>query len=63
VLEACYPDAATFGDRVEARVMVVDDDPQILAVLRALLEPWGLEVTTLDDPRRFWVLAESSPIC
>ncbi|MBW4619287.1 MAG: response regulator [Cyanosarcina radialis HA8281-LM2] len=36
------------------RVMIVDDDPQTLAALRALLEPWGLKVLTLDDPRRFW---------
>lgn len=42
--------------------MVVDDDPQILATLRTLLEPWGLKVITLDDPRRFWEkLAASSP--
>ncbi len=45
-----------------ARVMVVDDDPQILATLRSLLEPWGLKVTTLDDPRQFWAtLAAFSP--
>lgn len=47
---------------VEAVVMVVDDDPQILAILRTLLEPWGLKVITLDDPRRFWEkLAASAP--
>ncbi|WP_373525109.1 response regulator, partial [Nostoc sp.] len=46
----------------EATVMVVDDDPQILAILRTLLEPWGLKVVTLDDPRQFWEkLAASSP--
>lgn len=46
----------------EAVVMVVDDDPQILATLRTLLEPWGLKVITLDDPRQFWEkLAASSP--
>jgi diguanylate cyclase (GGDEF)-like protein len=43
-----------------ARVMVVDDDPQILATLRTLLEPWGLAVITLDDPRRFWETLEAS---
>lgn len=42
------------GDPPDARVMVVDDDPKILEILRTLLEPWGLKVTTLDDPRRFW---------
>ena len=45
-----------------AKVMVMDDDPQILATLRILLEPWGLKVITLNDPRRFWeILAASSP--
>jgi diguanylate cyclase (GGDEF)-like protein len=43
-----------------ARVMAVDDEPQILATLRSLLEPWGLMVTTLDDPRRFWETLEAS---
>ena len=43
-----------------AKVMAVDDDPQILATLRTLLEPWGLKVITLDDPRRFWETLEAS---
>lgn len=38
----------------EAKVMVVDDDPQILATVKELLEPWGIIVITLDDPQRFW---------
>jgi DNA-binding response OmpR family regulator len=46
----------------EAKVMVVDDDPQVLAVMRALLEPWGLNLTMLDDPLQFWnILEEFSP--
>ncbi|MEW6296952.1 MAG: diguanylate cyclase [Thermodesulfobacteriota bacterium] len=46
----------------EAKVLAVDDDPQILATLRALLERQSLRLTTLDDPRRFWaVLHETSP--
>ncbi len=45
-----------------AKVMAVDDDPQVLLMLRTLLEPWGLRVQTLDDPRRFWdTLEESAP--
>lgn len=43
----------------EAKVMVVDDDPKILAILRTLLEPWGLAVITLDNPRRFWETLEA----
>ncbi|MFQ4144887.1 response regulator [Chlorogloeopsis sp. ULAP02] len=46
----------------EARVMVVDDDPQVLSVIRNLLETWGIKLTTLEDPRRFWeILTEFSP--
>jgi len=47
-------------DTSEAKVMVVDDDPKILATLRTLLEPWGLKVITLNDPRRFWETLEAS---
>jgi DNA-binding response OmpR family regulator len=38
--------------------MVVDDDPQVLAGIRALLEPWGLQIATLQEPRQFWQLLE-----
>jgi diguanylate cyclase (GGDEF)-like protein len=48
------------ADRAKAKVMVVDDDPKILAVLRSLLEPWGLKVTTLDDPQQFWDVFEAT---
>ncbi len=37
-----------------AQIMVVDDDPQVLAGITALLEPWGLQITTLDKPLQFW---------
>lgn len=37
-----------------AKVMVVDDDPVTLKTLTALLQPWGLQVTTLHHPERFW---------
>lgn len=40
------------------KVMVVDDDPQVLAGIRALLEPWGLQIATLQEPRQFWQLLE-----
>ena len=44
----------------EAHILVVDDDPKILAVLPALLNPWGMKVTTLEDPRRFWETLEAN---
>ncbi|MGF1567442.1 MAG: response regulator [Nodosilinea sp.] len=37
-----------------AKVLVVDDDPQMLAALRAMLEPWGTQLTTLNGPPNFW---------
>lgn len=44
------------------RVLIVDDDPAMLAFLSALLTPWGLEVTTLSHPQEFWqVLVATCP--
>ncbi|MBD0263931.1 MAG: response regulator [Tolypothrix sp. T3-bin4] len=46
----------------EARVLIVDDDPQMLTTLSDLLQPWGLDVTTLEDPQYFWeVLTTTVP--
>jgi diguanylate cyclase (GGDEF)-like protein len=44
----------------ESRVLAVDDDPEVLADLRKLLEPKGIKLTTLDDPLRFWNALEQS---
>jgi DNA-binding response OmpR family regulator len=44
-------------ERVEStqtQILIVDDDLKILAILRALLVPWGFRVTTLSDPQKFW---------
>lgn len=41
-------------------LVVVDDDPQILATIKILLQPWGLNLTTLDDPRRLWHTLEAA---
>lgn len=40
--------------KAQFKLVVVDDDPQILAAIQVLLQPWGLKLTTLDDPRRLW---------
>lgn len=46
----------------EAKVMVVDDDPQVLTALQRLLAPWNIKVFTLDNPLRFLdVLQVASP--
>jgi DNA-binding response OmpR family regulator len=36
------------------KVMIVDDDVELLRLLPSLLQPWGFKLTTLDDPRQFW---------
>ena len=36
------------------KIMIVDDDVELLQVLPDLLEPWGFKLTTLEDPRQFW---------
>ena len=43
-----------------AQVLVVDDDPLIHKALRPLLEPWGLGVTGLETPARFWELLQAT---
>jgi len=49
-------------DRATAKVLAVDDDPAISEVLKALLEPRGLAITTLNDPLLFWeALSEVDP--
>jgi diguanylate cyclase (GGDEF)-like protein len=46
----------------EARVLAVDDDPQILATLRALLATPKVRVSTQSDPLKFWeTLEEVAP--
>ncbi|MEC4814923.1 MAG: response regulator [Scytonema sp. PMC 1069.18] len=44
----------------EARLMVVDDDPTVLTAVSMLLSPWGLHVTTLSEPQKFWQVLETS---
>ncbi|WP_445174684.1 response regulator [Microcoleus sp.] len=51
--------AAQQAETAKQRVMVVDNDPQILATLKEFLEPWGLSVTTLNNPQRFWETLKS----
>lgn len=37
----------------QVKVTLVSDDPQVLTTLPSLLEPWGIQVTTLEQPQRF----------
>ncbi|MBV8886698.1 MAG: diguanylate cyclase, partial [Chroococcidiopsidaceae cyanobacterium CP_BM_RX_35] len=45
---------------VQAKILVVDDDPQLLNLLQTLLLPWGFQLTLLDNPRQFWSTLEQS---
>ena len=36
------------------KIMILDDDVDLLRVLPSLLKPWKFQLTTLDDPRQFW---------
>jgi DNA-binding response OmpR family regulator len=42
-----------------AKVLIIDDDPQVLLSLSMSLEPWGFEITTLDKSTQFWEVLES----
>lgn len=44
---------------VNTRILVVDDDPILLASLRPLLEPWGIRMTGLSNPLKCWETLES----
>jgi diguanylate cyclase (GGDEF)-like protein len=44
----------------QAMVMVVDDDRQVLTALQRLLLPWGLHVSTLEDPLEFLETLEAT---
>jgi DNA-binding response OmpR family regulator len=38
----------------EGNILIVDDDPVALALFRKVLQPWGLQITSLQDSTRFW---------
>jgi DNA-binding response OmpR family regulator len=41
------------------KIMIVDDDTEFLQVLPTLLQPWGFQLTTLNDPRQFWEVLQA----
>ena len=43
---------------VEAKILIVDDDPQMLDILRTILEPWGFKLALVDNPQHFWETLE-----
>jgi DNA-binding response OmpR family regulator len=47
---------------LDARLLIVDDDPTMLDILDQLLSPWGFQLTLLAKPQLFWeVLAQTTP--
>lgn len=57
IAQVLQPDYPTL-----AKLMIVDDDTQILDLLRTLLEPWGFQLILLENPEEFWHTLElSSP--
>jgi len=46
------------SDMVAAKILVVDDDPQMLDTLRTLLEPWGFKLALVNRPQHFWQTLE-----
>ncbi|MEC4983649.1 MAG: response regulator [Oscillatoria sp. PMC 1068.18] len=55
-------DTFTQNNSGKMKVLVVDDDPNILHTIKNLLNTQGMETTTLENPCFFWeVLEKSSP--
>ncbi|MGF1535773.1 MAG: response regulator [Elainellaceae cyanobacterium] len=45
-------------DRSDIKVLILDDDAQVLDLLKTLLSPWGFQLTTLDNPSRLMPVLE-----
>ncbi len=41
-----------------AKVLIVDDDPAILTLLKGLLQDWGFQLQLLSNPQQFWEMME-----
>ena len=37
-----------------SKILIVDDDVQVLDLLQTLLSSWGFQLTTLDNPAQLW---------
>lgn len=46
------------SDKSEAKVLAVDDDRLLLKILRQFLQPYEVQLHTLEDPRQFWQTLE-----
>ena len=52
--------AATSLAQTRGKIIVVDDDLQILLALPKILEPLGFEVVSLSEPQKIWETLEQS---
>ena len=58
-IEAISAVAESVGNRGNAaKVLIVDDDPQVLLSLKISLKPYRFEITTLDKSTQFWSVLE-----
>ncbi|NJM46619.1 MAG: response regulator [Alkalinema sp. RU_4_3] len=46
-------------ETIASKVLVVDDDPSILAFVEQHLQPWGIDVYGLVDTTAFWQVLET----
>lgn len=45
-----------------SKILALDDDPQVLQILKVLLEPFKIQINCLDQPEAFWdVLRKVAP--
>ncbi|EKQ67309.1 response regulator with CheY-like receiver domain and winged-helix DNA-binding domain [Leptolyngbyaceae cyanobacterium JSC-12] len=47
-------------DPITAKLLIVDDDPHLLARLQTQLQPWGFQVTGLSNPSQFWSVLQTT---
>ena len=47
------------ADSAAFKVVVVDDDVQVLDLLQSILSPWGIQLTALEDPAQLWKTLET----
>jgi DNA-binding response OmpR family regulator/HPt (histidine-containing phosphotransfer) domain-containing protein len=43
----------------QKRILMVDDNPQVLDMLQSSLEPWGLQINRLENSQQFWEMLQS----
>ena len=47
-------------DPITAKLLIVDDDPDLLTRLQTQLQSWGFQVTGLSDPSQFWSVLQTT---